>query len=74
MSWVMSNGSWTFDNALLVTSTIKAREDPTKISLVEVNFWIQIHDSPVGCMTEVIGKQLGNFYMDKLARQANHSQ
>lgn len=62
MSWVMNNGPWTFDNALLVSNVVKAGEDPVKVSLVEVDFWIQIHDLPIGYMTEVVGKQLGNFF------------
>lgn len=62
MNWVLNNGPWTFDNALLVVNVVKAGEDPVKVSLVEVDFWIQIHDLPVGYMTEVVGKQLGNFF------------
>lgn len=62
MNWVMMNGPWTFDGALLVMNTVKTGEDPTKVSLVEVDFWIQIHDLPVGYMSEVVGKQLGNFF------------
>lgn len=30
--------------------------------LVEVDFWIQIYDLPVGYMSEVVSKQLGNFF------------
>lgn len=62
MQWVLSNGPWTFDGALLVTNVIKVGEDPTRVSLFEVDFWIQIHDLPVGYMSEVMGKQLGNFF------------
>ncbi|XP_074355968.1 uncharacterized protein LOC141695634 [Apium graveolens] len=62
MKWVSSNGPWTFDGALLVTNVIKVGEDPTRVSLFEVDFWIQIHDLPVGYMSEVVGKQLGNFF------------
>lgn len=62
MNWVVSNGPWTFDGALLVMSAIKTGEDPTRVPLVEVDFWVQIHDLPVGYMSEVVGKQLGNFF------------
>lgn len=30
--------------------------------LWHLNMWIQIHDLPNGLMTEVVGKQLGNFF------------
>lgn len=62
MKWVLNNGSWTFDSAVLVMNVIKAGEDPVKVTLNEVEFWIQIYDLPVGYMTEMMGKQLGNFF------------
>ncbi|MBA0674863.1 hypothetical protein Goari_016435 [Gossypium aridum] len=36
-------------------------EDPMKIPLVFVPFWVQIHDVPVGLFSENFAKQLGNF-------------
>lgn len=62
MQWVINGGPWSFDNALLVMNIIKQGEDPTKVPLVEMDFWIQIHDLPVGLMSENVGKQLGNFF------------
>lgn len=62
MMWMMNNGPWTFDNAILVTSIIPAGGDPTKVPLHEVEFWIQLYDIPSGLMTEAVGKQLGNFF------------
>lgn len=43
-------------------NTIGPGEDPTKVALVEIDFWIQIYALPVGYMSEVVGKQLGNFF------------
>lgn len=62
MQWMMNNGPWSFDNATLVTSKIPAGEDPTKVQLNEIEFWIQIYGLPSGFMTEAVGKQLGNFF------------
>lgn len=62
LNWVKTNGPWTFDGALLVMNDIKAGEEPTKVALHEAEFWVHIHDLPVGYMTEVVGKQLGNFF------------
>ncbi|XP_074328295.1 uncharacterized protein At4g02000-like [Apium graveolens] len=62
MKWMMNNGPWSFDNAILVTNTIPARGDLTKVPLNEVEFWIQIYDLPSGYMAESVGKQLGNFF------------
>ncbi|MBA0732667.1 hypothetical protein Gogos_016742, partial [Gossypium gossypioides] len=39
----------------------KRGEDPMKIPLVFVPFWVQIHDVPVGLFFENFAKQLGNF-------------
>lgn len=60
--WVRNGGPWSFDNALLVLNVIKTGEDPTKVALVEMDFWIQIYNLPVGYMSEAVGKQLGNFF------------
>lgn len=48
MTLVLGNGPWTFDNVLLVINVIKTGEVPAKVSLQEVDFWIQIHELPVG--------------------------
>lgn len=60
--WVQKGGPWSFDGSVLVLNSIAAGEDPLKVSLVEVNFWIQIHDLPSGFMSEAVGMQLGNFF------------
>ncbi|XP_074342938.1 uncharacterized protein LOC141680674 [Apium graveolens] len=62
MDWMVKNGSWSFDNATLVTNTSPAGGDPTKVSLNEVEFWVQIYDLPSGYMAEPVGEQLGNFF------------
>lgn len=61
MKWILSNRLWSFDNAMLVINVISAGEDPTKVSLNEIEFWIQIHNLPSGYMVESVGRQLGNF-------------
>lgn len=62
MQWMMSNGPWSFDGAILVTNTIPAGGDPTNVPLNEVDFWVQIYDLPTNFMTEAVGRQLGNFF------------
>lgn len=51
-----------FDNVMLVLETIVAGEDPLKVQLWHLNFWIQIHDLHLGFMLETVGKQLGIFF------------
>lgn len=62
MQWVAKGGLWTFDNVMLAMEHVAAYDDPVKVLLWFVNIWIQIHDLPMGFMTEVVGKQLGNFF------------
>lgn len=71
--WVQKGGPWSFDNAVLVLNSIATREDPLKVPLVEVNFWIQIYNLPTGFMTEGVGKQLGNFFSTFLEYDANNN-
>lgn len=62
MCWVQNGGPWSFDNAMLVLNKIEKGENPLKVPLVEVHFWLQIYDLPPGYMFEAVGKQLGNFF------------
>ncbi|XP_074364138.1 uncharacterized protein LOC141704875 [Apium graveolens] len=61
LTWVQKGGPWSFDGAILVLSGIALGEDPSKIPLTTVNFRIQIHDFPIGFMSESIYRELGNF-------------
>lgn len=47
---------------MLVINTISYGEDPLKVPLHELQFWVQIHGLPTDFMTEQVGKQLGNFF------------
>lgn len=60
--WVLDGGPWSFDNAMLIIQAIPPGEQPLKVPLWYINFWIQIHELPAGFMSETVGKQLGNFF------------
>ncbi|KAL8100594.1 hypothetical protein AgCh_032742 [Apium graveolens] len=47
---------------LELTNIIPVGGDLTKVSHNIVKFWIQIYDLPSGYMSELVGKQLGNFF------------
>lgn len=47
---------------MIALEPVAANEDPVRVPLWHVNIWIQIHDLPMGFMTETVGKQLGNFF------------
>ncbi|XP_075486072.1 uncharacterized protein LOC142525628 [Primulina tabacum] len=58
---IMDGGPWTFDNNLLLLHHLKHEEQPLQVPLYHINFWVQIHDLPIGYMTEGVGKQPGSF-------------
>lgn len=62
MNWVVKGGPWSFDNAMLALEPVGEYEDPVKVPLWHVSIWIQIHELPMGLMTESVGKALGNFF------------
>lgn len=49
-------GPWSFDNIMLVLATILQRESPTKVPLISINIWIQVHDLPSGFMNETVAE------------------
>ncbi|TXG57174.1 hypothetical protein EZV62_018487 [Acer yangbiense] len=58
--FIQASGPWTFDRSII------AFEEPTGIGEIKhmnfnrVDFWVQIHNLPLLCMTEDIGTFLGN--------------
>lgn len=69
--WVLNDGPWSFDNAMLLISVIPLGEEPVKVQLWHLNIWIQIHELHAGFMSEIGGKQLGNFlgnFLNMIAR------
>ena len=60
MRRVLDGGPWTFDNFHLVLHHYKPGDIPATIPLNHFAIWVQVHELPVGCMSERIGIQLGN--------------
>ncbi|MBA0880649.1 hypothetical protein Goshw_021986 [Gossypium schwendimanii] len=58
---VEKNGSWNFNSYLLVLHWLKEGEYPLSVQLNWVDFWMIIHDLPLGFMSKAIAKQLGSF-------------
>lgn len=46
----------------MLINVIPTGKEPLKVLLWHLNIWIQIHDLPTGFISEVVGKQLGNFF------------
>ncbi|XP_074356430.1 uncharacterized protein LOC141696143 [Apium graveolens] len=73
MDWVLNGGSWNFDGAMLVLGKISAGEDPLEVPLFHLQCWIQLYGVPSGLMTEMAGKQLGNFFGSFVAYDPNNN-
>ncbi|GAU33334.1 hypothetical protein TSUD_165990 [Trifolium subterraneum] len=58
---VLIGGPWTFDNFTLIIDRLKIGVALQDIPLFHVNFWVQIHDVPIGMMLETVGKGLANY-------------
>lgn len=60
MEAAVKGGPWTFDNHLLVLGRMQVGVPLQNIPLYHVEFWVQVFNLPVGFMTELVGKLLGN--------------
>ncbi|MBA0648446.1 hypothetical protein Goklo_016164 [Gossypium klotzschianum] len=58
---VIKGSPWTFNNHLLILRHLGEREDPLKVPLILVTFWVQIHEVPPGFFTESLARQIRGF-------------
>ncbi|TXG57078.1 hypothetical protein EZV62_018391 [Acer yangbiense] len=57
---IISGGPWSFNDALIVLEETEGKRDIQRTKFNKAEFWIQIHNAPLICMTEEIGCFLGN--------------
>ncbi|MFQ6620674.1 hypothetical protein Gotur_000880 [Gossypium turneri] len=72
MERVLKGLPWTFNNHLLILSNLNRGEDPLKIPLIFVPFWVQIHDVPMGLFSKSLAMLLGNFIGEFLEYDASN--
>ena len=60
MEWLERNGSWNFDNNLLLLCRWRKGLSVDNISFTHSPFWIQIWGLPFESMIEEVGKELDN--------------
>ncbi|XP_058759140.1 uncharacterized protein At4g02000-like [Vicia villosa] len=61
MEAVQKGGPWTYDSHLLILNQVQLRVQIENIPLYHVDFWVQVHNLPVGFMLEKIGVTMANF-------------
>ncbi|KAK8586480.1 hypothetical protein V6N13_010071 [Hibiscus sabdariffa] len=58
---VLEGCPWFFNNHLLLLHRLAKGEDPLKVTLEDVVFWVQVHDLPSGLMYAHMARKFGNF-------------
>ncbi|PPR84660.1 hypothetical protein GOBAR_AA36053 [Gossypium barbadense] len=58
---VMAGTPWFFNIHLLLLHQIQKRENPSVLSLIFSEFWIQVHELPAGLMSEPMARQFSDF-------------
>ncbi|KAG8499529.1 hypothetical protein CXB51_006067 [Gossypium anomalum] len=58
---VLKGSLWTFNNYLLLLHWLAEGEDSLRVSLIYVNYWVQIHRTPTGFYTENLAHQIREF-------------
>ncbi|PPS16181.1 hypothetical protein GOBAR_AA04400 [Gossypium barbadense] len=58
---VIQGSPWTFNNHLLVFHQLEKGEDPLQVLLYYVDFWVQVHDLPLGFYNKQLAGQFRNF-------------
>ncbi|CAH9129274.1 unnamed protein product [Cuscuta epithymum] len=58
---VVEEGPWLFDQNLIVMSRLKEGDIPMSVPLNKADFWVQVHDIPVGYFTTENAERIGNF-------------
>ncbi|KAL5767822.1 hypothetical protein ACOSQ2_014605 [Xanthoceras sorbifolium] len=57
---VMAGGPWSFDGSLLVLEELTDVGELSRLAFNRAEFWVQIHNILMLCMTKEIGRFLGN--------------
>ncbi|MBA0754853.1 hypothetical protein Gogos_019956, partial [Gossypium gossypioides] len=58
---VLAGTPWFFNNHLLLFHRMKPGENPSLVPLIFTEFWVQVHDLPLGLVSETMAKQFGDF-------------
>ncbi|TXG47233.1 hypothetical protein EZV62_026527 [Acer yangbiense] len=64
---VISGGPWNFDAALIAMERPVGKGSIDSLRFNQADFWIQIHQVPLLCMTTAIGRSLGGMIGEVLA-------
>jgi hypothetical protein len=55
---VLKGGPWFYNKHMLILGSMAEASVPSQVPLYTVPFWVQVHNIPVGSMSEKNGKQI----------------
>lgn len=58
---VLAGTPWFFNNHLILFHRMKPGENPSLVPLFLIEFWVQVHDLPIGLVSKIMAKQFGDF-------------
>ena len=61
ISRVLEGGPWIYDNMHILLHCLMPNEAAAAVPIDSLDFWVQIHNPPVGFMSTQVGKQFGDF-------------
>lgn len=60
MDFVLRNGPWSFDRALLVLNRISGEEQPSDLNMHFASFWVRIYELPLNLRSEPMARKIGS--------------
>ena len=57
----MEGGPWIYDNMYILLHRLMPNKVATSVLLDSLDFWVQIHNLPIGSMSTRVGKQFSDF-------------
>ena len=69
---VLDNGSWTFNQHLLILKRVTTDDQVDKVGLDHVSFWVQLHNLPISFHTSKIVQCIDDYVGTFLALDVNN--
>jgi 14-3-3 protein epsilon len=73
MEAVFNGGPWSFDNNTLIMERVQIGMQIENIPLFHTDFWVQVHNLPMGLMKETVGVKLANYIGSFLEYDKNNN-
>ncbi|XP_031091105.1 uncharacterized protein LOC115996104 [Ipomoea triloba] len=58
---VLEDGLWSFEQNLLLVKRLDENQSPLNVALTHAEFWVQVHNLPMGFMSVRVAEAVGNY-------------